>query len=76
MCELSERFNIEPVVERLHRQSAQVIKEIDACDKEFRHKFKEIRIRPIEDDAAPHVEQRRLDDEFKNSSTKKKQWPT
>ena len=71
MCELSERFNIEPVVERLHRQSAQVIKEI-----EFRHKFKEIRIRPIEDDAAPHVEQRRLDDEFKNSSTKKKQWPT
>jgi hypothetical protein len=71
LCELSERFNIEPVVERLHRQSAQVIKEIDACDKEFRHKFKEIRIRPIEDDAAPHVEQRRLDDEFKNSSTKK-----
>jgi hypothetical protein len=68
LCELSETFNIEQVVERLHKQSAQMIKEIDACDKEFRDKFKEIRIRPIEYDA--HGEKRRLYDEFKNISKK------
>jgi hypothetical protein len=68
LCELSEGFHIEPVVERLHRQSAQMIGEIDACDKEFRDKFKEIRIRPIEYDA--HDEKRRLDDEFKKISKK------
>ena len=50
---LIKRFNIELVVERLHRQSAQTIKE----DREFRDKFKEIRIRTIEYDDAPHVEQ-------------------
>ena len=57
LCELSKRFDIELVVERLQRQSAQMLKAIDACDKEFRDKFKEIRIRPIEYDDAPHVEQ-------------------
>ena len=66
LYELSHKFNVEPVIERLQKQSSRMIKEIDEIDKEFRDKSKQLRLKPIEYNA--NDERAYLNELFNDSS--------